>query len=120
MLQKVGFEPGPFGTLFPPHIWLLLYVCTDASLVGFFLVLVVQLHFSLCRQVTLDIYHGTRPVTATLESPWKAKTESFYERVVFDAWQDIFFCVTSFMHFFILLEDNQSQTRRRHGLKLVS
>ena len=37
-------------------------------------------------QITMQVYHGTRPLAEAVTSDIKFKSESFYERVVFDTW----------------------------------
>ena len=36
--------------------------------------------------IQLQIFHGTRPITAALTTPYCTKTESFYDRFKFDTW----------------------------------
>ena len=37
--------------------------------------------------VTAQVYHGTTPITnEAVATRWAGKSESFYERVKFDAW----------------------------------
>lgn len=37
-------------------------------------------------KVSVQVYHGTRPIAEPQHTPFQAKTESFYERVVYDCW----------------------------------
>ena len=37
-------------------------------------------------KISLQIYHGTRPIADPLQTTFQSKNEGFYERIVFDSW----------------------------------
>lgn len=37
-------------------------------------------------KISMQIYHGTRPIAEPCQTVFQAKSESFYERIVFDFW----------------------------------